>query len=162
MENKTMKNKQAQLILGKNQVSKKVNTQFYLVVCLLTFICLGLTHFVQAQNQPKITHKSWTSLGETSNRIDVSYSVVKCDLGSPNQVLISILNENATAQNLSMTLLIKNNSNNVSFSSTITFSAGAAAMVKPDCSVSTATAPLKITLPAGYNPADLTVTATFN
>lgn len=129
------------------------------LLSIIVFVCLAcFANETKAQNNPNTIFKDWSVLGESANHIDVSYRVVKCGLTSPNQLHLSVFNENATTQSVNMTISVKNNANNATFSSTISYSAAAAAIVKADCSGTS----LKVDLPSSYDPNNLTVTVTFN
>lgn len=160
-KNKPMKNKSSL-----NNAKRKQPNKVYLPVLLIAMLVLCFANVSKGQapssNPPKVIFKSWIAVAESSNHIDVSYCVVKCGINTPNQVFISLFNENPTPQTVNMTVIIKNNSNDESFTSTISYNAGAAKLVKPDCSVNEATSALKINLPQGYDPENISVTVNFN
>lgn len=127
------------------------------VILLLLAIC-GNSEKSMAQ-EPDTVYQHWLFLGEDTSRIDVSYRVVKCTSTSGNQVHLSVFNENPTAKAVSFTVTVKDNSSNATTTHQVSYQAAAAAMDRADCSSSYSN--LKINLPSGYNPANLTVSITF-
>ena len=128
---------------------------------LLVFILSVSASTLKAQ-APATIYKDWYSLGESKSLADISYRIVKCDPAGVNQIHLNVFNENPKAQTIKMTILIKNNPDNASFSKVISYNATAGSMNKAECSSSSATDDLKINLPTNYNPNQLTVTITFN
>jgi hypothetical protein len=153
---KSKSNDNGLLSTGVVAVSRKSSSALaYALLFCLCFLYAG----VKAQsNDPNTVYKAWAMLGESSAHIDVSYRVVRCGISSPNQVHLEVFNENPAAQTVNMTIVVKNNATNASFSSTVSQSVASAAIVKADCSGSA----LKIDLPSNYDPTNLTVTVTFN
>ncbi len=125
-------------------------------------LCVFVFSEAKAQNNPNTIYKEWVMLGESATHVDVSCRIVKCGLTTPNQIHLSVFNESASAQTTNMTIVVKNNATNTTFSTQISYTSAVAALVKADCSSSTSTNSLKIDLPAGYDPNNLTVTITFN
>lgn len=145
--------------MKQNQTTMKKSGRLFAFLAL----CCAMFMFSNAKAQMGSNAiKDWSALGEASNHIDVAYAIIKCSLTSPAQVHLSLLNENPSNQSLNMTVTVKNNATNASFSTPITFSLNPAALVKPDCTSNTATNALKINIPAGYDPNQLTVSVTFN
>jgi hypothetical protein len=128
----------------------------YVILTLLA-IC-GNSERSLAQ-EPDTIYQHWLFLGEDTSRIDVSYRVVKCTSTSANQVHLSVFNENPTAKPVSFTVTVKDNSSNATTTQQVSYQASAASMDRADCSSGYAN--LKINLPSGYNPGNITVSITF-
>lgn len=133
-----------------------------LFLALAFTLCVFVFSETKAQNNPNTVYKEWVMLGESATHVDISCRIVKCGLTTPNQLHLAVFNESASAQTTNMTIVVKNNATNASFSTPVSYSSAAAAIVKADCSSSTSTNALKIDLPAGYDPNNITVTVTFN
>lgn len=133
-----------------------------MLLAFALMLCVFVFSETKAQNNPNTIYKEWVMLGESATHVDVSCRIVKCGLTTPNQIHLSVFNESASAQTTNMTIVVKNNATNTSFSTQISYTSAVAALVKADCSSSTSTNSLKIDLPAGYDPNNLTVTITFN
>lgn len=122
------------------------------------FVFCGSSQKCLAQ-EPDSVYKNWNILGEdTANHVDISYRIVQCTSTSANQVHLSVFNENPSTKSVSFTVTIKDNSSNATSTSQISYQVSPAAMDRADCSSSGS---LKINIPSGYNPANLTVSITF-
>jgi hypothetical protein len=104
--------------------------------------------------------KGWTFAAESSNHVDVSYSVVKCSPTSSAELHLQIFNEKPTADTAKLNVVIADATSTQSFTTSVTMPLGLAELVSADCA-STALSNLKIAVPAAYDPATLTVTITF-
>jgi hypothetical protein len=125
---------------------------------LLATVLLLLSVNLIAQTG-EIIYKEWAFLGESSTQIDVSYRVIRCS--TENEIHLQIFNENPNDQVAHFDVAITNNSDGAKFTKEITFSLDKAKIYRAECGSDTSLSALKIALPSGYDPANLTVKLTF-
>ena len=142
---------------GKALLGKKLLA--FLFVVLSTMLS---TSAIYAQAPTETVYKDWLRAAESANHVDVSTRIVKCDENSPAQVQLFIFNEGSSNPVINMNVTIVNNDGAQSFSTNVIKNVEKGTMIQPTCESNAATDGLKISLPEGYNPSNLTVTVTFN
>jgi len=145
---------------SKRKMQLNIKKPFIVKGLAIVAFLFALPLLSSAQGQPNIL-KDWTMLGESSNHIDVSYRLVKCNLATPNQIHLTILNENPTSQVVSMSIKVINNANGENTIFPVNYTIGAAALKRGDCADAASNA-LKINIPSAYNASNLTLQVTFN
>ncbi|MDP1843149.1 MAG: hypothetical protein Q8K64_06975 [Sediminibacterium sp.] len=106
-----------------------------------------------------IVYKDWVMIDESPTMLDVSYRVIKCT--SVNQIHLMVFNENNFDQTANFELEVTNTKDGLKFTKAYNFATQKATIYKADCDSEPALEKLKIDLPAGYDPTNLTVKITF-
>ena len=123
----------------------------------LIAILIALPAITKAQGP--VIYKDWEMIIESTTLMDISYRVIKCD--TANQIHLLIFNENSIDQVAHFDLEITNTDNGEKYTKEINFSCTKATVYKALCESDATMDPLKINLPANFNPAGLTVKLTF-
>ena len=139
-------------------LKKRPIIQFILFVGLVSFSNLLNAQTAPDGNLEVITE--WKPLGEANNRVDVSYSIVKCD--SVEQIHLQVFNESPNAQTTNMVIHVTNIVDGATFSKSISFSSPVGALTRAECTSGGDTELLKINVPNNYDSSQLTVEVTFN
>lgn len=130
------------------------------IVYSLIALLLSLPALVNAQSQGNpVIYKDWEMLVETTNLLDVSYRVIKCD--SANQIHLLIFNENVMDQNAHFDMEITNNDTGEKYTKEISFAATKATVYKAMCDSDASLDKLRFNIPANFNPNNLTVKISF-
>ena len=120
-------------------------------LCALLAFGLNTTSLVA---QDPAVHSEWVALEESPKLIDVSYRVITCTGANP-EIHFNVFNENASAQSLSFSLEITDNgSGNKTTVSVTNLSLSSAEMRIASCD---AYPELKIAVPDGFNPSNLSL-----
>lgn len=128
-----------------------------LLLCLLLF---PLSAVLQSQSSSEeVIYKHWAFLAESETYIDVSYRVIRC--GSSNEVHLQIFNENPNDQVAKFDLEIMNKADGDRTTKDISFHVKGAEIIQGECNGGTATAALRVSLPAAYDPNAISVKLTF-
>ena len=124
------------------------------VILLLTLPCL-----VNAQSSPEpVIYQDWKFLGENPQQIEIEYRIIKCS--TIPQVHLYLFNENPVEKTVLLTVEITNNDDNQKITKEVTFKAALGGMFKALCDSDASLDALKVDVPSGYNPANLTVKIT--
>ena len=127
---------------------------------LLCFLLIPALTVLQSHSPSEdLVYKHWTFLAESETYLDISYRVIRC--GSSNEVHLQIFNENPKDQVAKFDLEITNTADGAKSTREINFAVKAAVIIQGECNSDAATAPLKISLPAGYDPNAISVKLTF-
>lgn len=129
-----------------------------LFLILPLMVVLHLASATGARAQTII--QGWTFAAESSNHVDVSYSIVKCSPTSDAELHLQIFNEKAATDNAKFNVVIADAALGQSFTTLVNRPLGVAELVSADCATTTPSN-LRIAVPAAYDPAALTVTITF-
>lgn len=122
------------------------------------FALLVMSFNLQAQSP--VFHQGWTALEESPNYIDVSYSVMECNGGSP-EIFLHVFNENPKAQSVNFTITIVNPATSQSTKYSVkNLQMDVGEMTQAECG-SLANQNLKVALPKGYDPAKVTLSITY-
>lgn len=152
-----MLSRHSSLPTGKMLLGKKLLAFLFVALSTMFF-----SSEIFAQSGTETVYKDWLRAAESANHVDVSTRIVQCDAASAPQVQLFIFNEGSNNPVVSMNVLITNNDGNQSFTTTVVKSVEKGTMIQPKCDSDTATEGLKINLPEGYNPSNLTISVTFN
>ncbi len=117
----------------------------------------GLTK-AQSPAEPVI-YSNWEMLIESTTLIDISYRVIKCE--TTPQVHLMIFNENSIDQTAHFEIEISNGTTGEKFTKEINFAAKKATVFKALCESDSSLDPLKINLPANYDPGAIKIKITF-
>lgn len=123
----------------------------------LIAILMALPAITKAQSP--VIYKEWALLGESKTFLDVSYRIIKCT--SVVQIHLNVFNESPNDQTATFDVEVTNNSDGLKFTKTITHSLKLATMYKADCDSDSSLEDLKIDLPNGYDPTNITTKITF-
>jgi hypothetical protein len=126
---------------------------------LVLLLLCGAFNIVNAQTSDPIVIKEWNMLAESKTRIDVSYRIVKCD--SVIQIHFMVFNESPNDQSLEFDLTVTGSTEEQTFTKNIKYAAMKAAIVRASCDNNDAYKVLKVTIPAGYDPTQLTLKVNF-
>lgn len=124
------------------------------------FLLMTLPALVNAQTSPDpVIYQDWKFLGENPQQIEIEYRIIKCS--DTPQVHLFIFNENGVDKTVQLSIEITNKDDNQKVTSDFTFLAGRMKMYKALCDSDASLESLKINVPTGYNPANLSVKITF-
>ena len=125
------------------------------VILLLTLPCL-----VNAQSSPEpVIYQDWKFLGENPQQLEIEYRIIKCT--DTPQLHLFIFNENIVDKTVQLLVEITNKDDNQKVTLEVTFLADKMKMYKALCDSDTSLDALKLNIPIGYNPANLSVKITF-
>lgn len=139
-------------------ISKSTILQKILFVLLLLVVNLNVA---SAQDQGGVIYKDWLHIAERPDYVDVSARIIKCDNANTNQVHFFIFNEGAENSNVKFTVTITNLKTNESFSREVTHKVDRAVMLRAMCGDETLN-DLKVDIPNGYDPTNISISITFN
>ena len=121
----------------------------------MTLPCL-----VNAQTSPDpVIYKDWQFLGENPQQIEIEYRIIKCT--DTPQLHLFIFNENIVDKTVQLSIEITNKDDNQKVTLDLTFLADKMKMYKALCDSDASLESLKLNIPVGYNPANLSVKITF-
>lgn len=142
--------------------SKSTILQKILFVLLLLVVNLNVASAQdQGQGQGGVIYKDWLHIAERPDYVDVSARIIKCDNSNTNQVHFFIFNEGAENSNVKFTVTITNLKTNESFSKEVTHKVDRAVMLRAMCGDETLN-DLKVDIPNGYDPTNISISITFN
>lgn len=138
----------------------KVQKWYGLALSVLSLF-LSVSLSATSSNSPKeeVVYKNWDKLGESSNHIDVFARVIKCT--NTAQVHLMVFNESSIDQVSKFSIEITNTADNQKTTKEVSFSTTKATIYKADCNSEAGMESLKIDLPAGYDPANVTIKVNF-
>ncbi len=123
-------------------------------------ILMALPALTKAQSDGNpVIYKEWALLGESKTFLDVSYRIIKCT--SVVQIHLNVFNESPKDQTANFDIEITNNNDGQKVTKSITYSLKMATMYKADCDSESSFDALKIDLPNGYDPTNITTKITF-
>ncbi len=130
----------------------KLNTLFFIGILFIS----AIPKYVSAQTSIKETYfKHWTRSIETKDHVDINYRIIQCGMSSP-QLHLQIYNESKIDQTLKFQVIISAE-NGQSFTSEVSIDTKKASSYVAWCDSDSSTDKLKITIPEGYKPADVSV-----
>ncbi len=115
-----------------------------------------------AQEVSETEYKGWLFVGESKNHVDVSARIVKCSEASAAQVHLFIFNEGSESNDIRFSITVTDVESSKSFTTDINHKVERAMMLRALCDNDKSLNDLKINLPAGYNPNNLTISINFN
>ena len=121
-------------------------------------LILAVPNLVKAQNTPVI-HQNWKMIGESATHYEVSARVIQCHPDSAVQLHVELFNEGGGAQTAHFNLSINNPANNEQMVREISYAMASGDLIIPLCE-NNDYQPLRISLPANWDPAAVTFTLT--
>jgi len=125
-----------------------------ILITVLIFTFAGSQMFGQT---PPVELQENRLIGELPGHVDVKFRVVKCESSNVNQVILYLHNESERYNNPNdvdsvFDIVILDYANKKSFTQNITISIKTGEVITADCE---SDSPLKIDLPASYNPSTM-------
>ncbi len=152
-----------QKLLGRNYSRNRFTISRKLLFLLgLLFSTTIFSSNVFAQEVSETVYKDWLFVGESKNHVDVSARIVKCSEASATQVHLFIFNEGSASNDIRFTITVTDVESSKSFTTAINHKVETAEMLRALCDNDKSLSDLKINLPAGYNPNNLTISINFN
>lgn len=122
---------------------------------LTALVCTLFTGTAKSQMILKPTH----IVSESAKHIDIFATIVRCD--TSNQIHLKVLNESTDTQDLSMTVIVRNNSNGKSFATDVEVKGLTPTGGSSQGSCTGGNTDLVIKLPKEYEPRFVTIGITY-
>ena len=107
----------------------------------------------------EVIYKDWTHIAESPKHYEVEYRVVNC--GSQDQIQLFLFNENIEQLKAEFSLEIVNNADGQKVVKEVSFLMEKMTMYKTVCESGAELDALKIQLPPGYDPRNITLKVIF-